>query len=465
MASITRDKLTWIYTTYGLRRITEVMNNPDSKLAITKLVVGDSEVVTYDEETGLPIYHHDYYTPDPNQVNLKHPVDSFFFHGKSHDKDNDIVTFTTNIPENKGGYTINELGIFEDGNLLALCTCQGLAKPLLDDNYIMDITYSISLHSHNLSTIYDQIVLNVDSEYLQPQDLEKVQYSILYMEGNLIEQISENSHIIGLNRPRQLEQLVNENTRKSGTALLTSTYTNFCGLTSFENVKNFWVFDYGRYLGEKTCILDMGYNGEHLDLTKELRDVEVKMKGLCPTITLDNELNISSENSIADTGAKTWFFLLQHENTAENATIFAKSNENGHEFEFMRHIDGSYEFKMYMVNGDYISFTSEANAVPESMYVLTVNVPSSYRNNSVTCMINGKTVGLTRTVYGRLDNPANLTAGYTTYIPSGDNITYPSNSTLGLIVKVADTMETAEIKGMSLALSALCGNNVYLTFR
>ena len=68
MASVTKDKLTWIYTNYGLRRITEVMANPDDKLAITKLVVGDSETMTYDEETGLPIYHYDYYTPDPTQV-------------------------------------------------------------------------------------------------------------------------------------------------------------------------------------------------------------------------------------------------------------------------------------------------------------------------------------------------------------------------------------------------------------
>ena len=82
MASVTHDKLTWIYTNYGLRRVTEVMQNPDDKLAITKLVVGDSEVITYDEVTGIPIYHYDYYTPDPAQDNLKHPVDSFFFHGK-----------------------------------------------------------------------------------------------------------------------------------------------------------------------------------------------------------------------------------------------------------------------------------------------------------------------------------------------------------------------------------------------
>ena len=104
MASVTKDKLTWIYTNYGLRRITEVMANPDDKLAITKLVVGDSETMTYDEETGLPIYHYDYYTPDPTQVDLKHPVDSFFFHGKELDLDKDIKQ--SNIPINNKVYSL-----------------------------------------------------------------------------------------------------------------------------------------------------------------------------------------------------------------------------------------------------------------------------------------------------------------------------------------------------------------------
>lgn len=468
MASVTHDKLTWIYTNYGLRRITEVMKNPDEKLAITKLVVGDSEVITYDEETGLPVYNYDYYTPDPTQDNLKHPVDSFFFHGKELDAENNIVTFITDIPETSGGYAINEMGLFEDGNLIAVCTCQGLAKPYMDDNYLMAVNYRISLYSYNLSTIYDQIVLNVDSEYLQPQDLEKVQYNILYMEGNLAEQISENSHWIGLNRARQLEQLINSNIRTSATALITNIYNNFCSLVGYDNVKNFWVFDYSRYMGTKNCILDMGYNGERLDLTKELRDTEIVMKGLCPTLTLDKEINFSSDNSVVDSGDNTYFFLLQHTNTYKNAVILAKSNYNAgkHEFEILRHRNRTFEVRCYTDNGNYVSFTSDTGAVPESIYTLAVKIPEDFTSEDVTCAVDGINVHLTRTRIGVLSDPVHYEdIGYSSYFLQNGANTYESESTVGIMVKLKGSLNATETKGVSLCLSALAGNNVFMDFK
>ena len=468
MASITHDKLIWIYTNYGLRRVTEVMNNPDDKLAVTKLVVGDSETITYDDAIGLPVYHYDYYTPEPTQDNLKHPVDSFFFHGKELDADNNIVKFITDIPEDSGGYTINEMGIFEDGNLLAICTCQGLAKPTLDDNYIMSIGYTIALHSYNLSTIYDRIVLNVDSEYLQPHDLEKVQYNILYMEGNLAEQISQNSHWIGLNRARQLEQLIEENVKTSSTSLLTNIYNNLGALVGYENIKNFWVLDYSRYLGTKNCILDMGFNGEKLSLSTELRTTDIRMKGLCPSLTLTNDVNFSSENSIVDRGDNTWLFLLQHTNASENATILAKSDyaKNKHEFEILRFANRSLEIKVYTDNGNYISFTSDDGTIPETMYILAVNIPEKFTENDVSCMIDGKYVHLRRQQIGVSSAPAHFEdIGYSSFILRDDKVTYASKSTIGLMVKLKGSLDKTEVKGVSLCLSALVGNNVYLNFK
>ena len=467
MASVTKDKLTWIYTNYGLRRITEVMTNPDDRLAITKLVVGDSETMTYDEETGLPIYHYDYYTPDPTQVDLKHPVDSFFFHGKELDLDNFVVKLITNIPETHGGYAINEMGIFENGNLLAICTCQNLAKPALEDNYIMSINYVIALHSYNLSTIYDQIVLDADSEYLQPHDLEKVQHNILYMEGNLCEQISENSHWIGLNRARQLEQLVDSNTRISATTLLTSIYTNLAGLVGYKNVKNFWVFDYSRYLGVKNCILDMGFNGERLSMDKELRDTEVIFKGLCPSVTLTADNNFFSEHSVADEGVKNWFFTLQHPVMTENAVIIAKSDytENRHEFELVRHINKSLELKLFTENGNYLSLTTDEDVLPETMYTLCIQIPEDFTKNEVICLIDGKYVHFNKLEVGKLDKPANLTVGYSSYILQNGTKKYTSNSTVGVMIKAIGSLNRAELKGISLALTAFCGNNVCMNFK
>ena len=95
--------------------------------------------------------------------------------GKKIDRETNMVTLITNIPANSSGYMINEMGIYEDNMLIAICTCQPIMKPSQDDNYVISINLNIELHSYNLASIYDRIILNVDSSYIQPSDLEQGQ--------------------------------------------------------------------------------------------------------------------------------------------------------------------------------------------------------------------------------------------------------------------------------------------------
>ena len=443
------------------------MDNPTYKLRITKLIVGDSKVAYYDEINGDEIIKYDYYEPTGNEENLKHSVASFYFHGKELDKDNQVVSFITRIPENSSGYMISEMGIYEDENLVALCTLQDIPKPLMDYNYLIGISMKIALHSKNLCNIYDRIELDADNEYLQPADLEQLQYNVLYMEGNLCEQISQNSHIICLNRPRQLQQQIEEDKKDISTIMLNNIYCAMANQVGFDNVKNFWVFDYSRYNGTENTIIDMGVNGEFLNTKEDTTTTNVDYIGLCPSMDFNNN-NFYSDESIADTGYKTWFFLLKNDNLAQNAIILAKSNNytNEHEFEFYRRNNGSLEIRLFTANGNYVSFTTASDVITETMYSVGIKVPSNYKTTNITLVVNGYEIPTTRTESGTLNSIVNSTIGYSSYLQTSENtINYETKSYMGLMAKLSGNLSVRQMKGISLLLTSFGGVNVCMNFR
>ena len=54
------------------------------------------------------------------------------------------------------------------------------------------------LKTANLAEVYEQIVLNPVQAIVTAQDFQNLISSVLFTQGNLSEQISGNSHIIGL---------------------------------------------------------------------------------------------------------------------------------------------------------------------------------------------------------------------------------------------------------------------------
>lgn len=470
MANVTDDKLIWVYTPYGLRKITRMMQNDSEKLKVSRVQVGNSMVQYYDPVTKKNVISYDYYEPTGEEENLRNPVASFYIHGKTIDEENEVVTFITDIPKTSSGFMINEMGILDETNtLIAICTCQDILKPSINDNYFIDITLKLALHSKNLCEMYDRIKIDADNEYVQPADFEQLQYNVLYMEGNLCEQISQNSHIIGLNRARQLEELVDSNMITMSTTMLNNIFCTMGNIVGYNNVKNFWVFDYSRNLGTENSIVDMGYNGEFLNTTKTVSDKNVVYQGLCPSMNFD-DTNFYSETSIADTGAKTWFFLLKNNNINENATIIAKSNykTNEHEFEILRRNSGAFEIKLYTENGNYVSFTTDTQIITEHIYSLCITIPEDYINNNITLVFNGSPIPVSRLNVGELDNVvAPTTIGYTSYLnrAGSDDIRYQTNSVLGLIAKLTGTMTEHQMRGLTLLLLAFGGINTCMNFR
>lgn len=486
MAGITDDKLVWIYTNYGLRRITEVMENPEQRLLVTKLKIGDSKTIVYDEVTGLPEVHYDYYEPNPEQTELVNVIDQFMFHGKYIDEEAMTVTFVTDIPADSSGYLINEMGIYEtvDGVdfLIAVCTCQAVSKPLLSDNYIISINLNITLHSKNLCSIYDRILLNVDSEYLLPSDLEQVEYNILYMEGNLMEQITINSDIIGLNRPRQLELEIDDYANNSSIALITSLYNNISKLVGYENVQNFWLFDWCRYTGIKNSIVDLGAKGEYLSTTNDTALTDRRYEGLAPYFDFSNNNFFTTQNIAEDTD-NTFTFLLKNNNKNRECILLAKSDYilNLHDYEIIRTKENGIKVKVfYDDEGTFLSFETADDIIPTDFYTLTVVLPKVIGQDSVKVYVNGLSVDVNETTnhfirplnqYIPLTDPTtyirNFTeAGYTSYIQNENlEIKNPINSKLSIIANVGVAMTHAQVRGLALTLQALSGINVCMRFQ
>ena len=100
------------------------------------------------------------------------------------------------------------------------------------------------------------------------------------------------------------------------------------------------------------------------------------------------------------------------------------------------------------------------------MYTLAINIPEKFTENDVSCMIDGKYVHLRRQQIGVSSAPAHFEdIGYSSFILRDDKVTYASKSTIGLMVKLKGSLDKTEVKGVSLCLSALVGNNVYLNFK
>lgn len=464
--AITNDKLVWIYTNYGLKRVTEVMNNPEQQLALTKIIVGDSAVNHFDPNTGQGYTTYDYYTPEPTQEDLVHPLASFYFHGKKIDRETNMVTLITNIPANSSGYMINEMGIYEDNMLIAICTCQPIMKPSQDDNYVISINLNIELHSYNLASIYDRIILNVDSSYIQPSDLEQIQYDILYMEGNLCEQISENSHVIGLNRPEELRKEIIDNKKTMSLSMLTNIYNNLSNLIGYENVCNFWIFDHSRYTSTENNIVDIGYLGEYLSTTEALPVDDVTYLGMCPSFDFTTN-NFYTDLSVVDDKDNTYFMILKHNELGKNATILAKSDYalGKHEFEIKRKANNSFEITVFSENGK-ITYTSDNNSIPDSAYALTVQIPENIKENDVILLVNGTMLVLNKTITGDIDIRNSEEIGYTSYIKDTEgNVSLPTGSKMGLIIRGKGNITYTQLRGLSLMLASLTGINVCMNFR
>ena len=193
---VNTDKLNLILTDYGLGRIAEAMKDPTLNIMISKIRVGSGN-------------NHEYYEPSSTQTSLRGDLGfEFFIYDKELLEDGTTISFHTVIPETAGNFDIREVGLYETVNgedkLFAISTQQPFVKPSTEYFYFINVDYYMFLKSVNFAEIYEQIILDPLHALPTEKDLENLMQTFLFAQGNLIDQIGNNSTIIGYNRATQL---------------------------------------------------------------------------------------------------------------------------------------------------------------------------------------------------------------------------------------------------------------------
>ena len=464
--AITSDKLVWVYTTYGLNRLTEAISNPSNKLFIYKIKIGDA--------------NGSYYEPSENITSLVNAIDEgvFYINLKQLSTDGSTVSFKTTIPENYSGFEIREIGLYETINevdyLFAIGTCQPLVKPSLSDNYIISIDYKLNFKSQNLATVYEQIVINPDYEYLIQDDFDNLQSNILYIEGNLSTQISNDSHIIGLNRAAQLQEKVEQDFKYYTNIASTLNFTNLLNFTNIYNIKSYWVFNYSSYLSQNNCIVDYSKNSLNLNLNKNINLFERSFIGLSPSLDIstnnyffinsDINFNLLNTYNNSDTPFSI-IFLLKNNNLDTNNTLIAKSNysSHAHSFEINKLADNSIELKLFSDINNSISFKSEPSTVPEDTYFLCIKYNGNISSPIVDIYINHTKVKVSFTSLGTYSGMSNISEKLTSYSTASSGLPQNyANSKFSIISLIKDEISEAEIKSIGLNMLALIGKDTCL---
>lgn len=250
--TVTNVKLRWILTQYGKNRINQLLTNPDDKVQISVMHIGrDGSGEPQERETADGsgrLY-------DPINVNI--PIVE---KGISPNREN-TVYFKAMIDENMCGYDIAELALYENINgqekMFAVGVGQAIPKPDIKYGYLMSIEYTLYIESTNLLEVYDQIVLDPNNEFLKQTDIDSLYRTILYVEGNLAEQISKNTHQIGLSRAKELNDLISDTRLRYNSASVASYYSSMANsVEDLKDIIGFWSFNYTDTYGTAMNIKD-----------------------------------------------------------------------------------------------------------------------------------------------------------------------------------------------------------------
>ena len=255
MATFNKE-LKWVITEYGKRRITELLSNPEERVRISVMQIGDDNSGEpkdreYQDQLGSgngKLFH---------QVGADIPV---YEKGISEVREN-TVYFKATIGEELSGFNICEMALYEERNgelkMFAVGTGEPLAKPDIELGYLITIDYTLNIESANLLTVYDQIELNPNNEFLKKADIEGIFKTMLYVEGNLAVQIGGNTHILGLNRAQQLNDIISNTKLLYSSTCLANYYANMSNsVTDLSKIIGFWSFAYTDVYGVRSNIKD-----------------------------------------------------------------------------------------------------------------------------------------------------------------------------------------------------------------
>ena len=366
---VNNDKLTLILTQYGLDRVAEVMADPSLNLHLTKIKFGSGN-------------NYEYYTPIQEQTSLKSPIEGaeFYIYKKELLEDELTISFYTIVPETIGGFDIREVGLYETVNgedkLFAIGTSQPFVKPTTANNYFIAIDYYIFLRAANFASVYDQITLDADHALITEPDMEEMLRTFLFSNANLINQINQNSRIIGYNRATQLYEKVSENKTSFSYLTLYKNYASLLGMSSENSIFSFWAFDYSRRMQLENSIVDLSQNSNYLSTTVPVSSIEKVYNGFMSMFSMGTanfSLNAEIPVQLYNTEGDIPFVVacaLKPLTTGVTRTLIAKSNyaTSTHTFEFIETANGELKVKLFTDSSNYLEFTSDNNVIPQGCH-------------------------------------------------------------------------------------------------
>ena len=373
---VNTDKLNLILTDYGLGRIAEAMKDPTLNIMISKIRVGNGN-------------DNEYYEPSSTQTSLRGDLGfEFFIYDKELLEDGTTISFHTVIPETAGNFDIREVGLYETVNgedkLFAISTQQPFVKPSTEYFYFINVDYYMFLKSVNFAEIYEQIILDPLHALPTEKDLENLMQTFLFAQGNLIDQIGNNSTIIGYNRATQLHEKITENQKSFSYITLFKNFSSLMDIVSSpKNIFSYWAFDYSNKKDISNSVMDLSTNGYYLATNKALSDYEKVYKGLMSTLTFtpSDSFNLSSQiplnlyNEVKQEDSPfTMIFALEPLKLGVKRTLIAKSNyaTATHSFEISELADRSLEVKLFSSPNDYLTFTSLPLSIPTGCHSIVL---------------------------------------------------------------------------------------------
>lgn len=478
------DNLYWVYTAYGKERLSSLQTNDLLKLYNIRIgsydwyedprsILGG----TYSEAAFKA------YFQSGETVALGSEIEngSFPITGKALDEKTFCVTLTSTIDENRGGFDVREIGIYEtlDDNtevLFAVCTMQPLPKPSVETNHYISSQINCRLFSRLLADNYDKILLDPTNNYATAEEIKEFQQTLLFVESNLASQISNNSQIIGYNRPEQLYQLILDDKKKYSSFGASSTYASFLNATSLANVQSFWVFNYTNDVTRLVSIADLSNYGLYLSTDQLSTMYERGYEGLASWLnfnerhyyTLDKDVKFSLLKDGKDTKF-TFFFVGAQNNNKHDCTLLAKDNEFAEHPGFHIKVlkNRSLQVRFYTNRSNYVTFTTPENSIPRAgeFYVMSISYNADVEQNNpmIKVVINGINVAVNSTYAegyryaGMSEDGMNMPLFSFIRTQDGD-IDY-ADSKICIMSLVKDDLSDEYVRAMSYNMMALIGKD------
>lgn len=501
----TTNNLYWVFTNYGKERLASL--SADDHLFLYKAGIGCYN--WYEDELGyfgtsgysepnFKRYFEDVTEKSIGQlvpngmlaINTKNLVEETDDNGNVITR---VVELSVTVPENLSNFDIREMAIYETvdevDHLFAICTMQPIPKPSTETNHYVSAILTARLQSEMLADAYDQIVLDPSNNFVTIDELNAFQENLLFVETNLAEQISNNSRIIGYNRPQQLyEQLIADKKKYSSFAVST-TYANALNIASLEEIKSFWIFQPNNDVTSAVSIPDLSYYGINMATDKLVTLYETGYEGLAPWINfeynqtaetgnyymLDSDVDfdfVKEEGGVTSDVPFTLFFVGAQNTNDHECTIVAKDNSaqsNNVQPAFRISITEQRQIKIifYQNRANYVEYTTGVNSVPEAenfyvasiTYSPVINTTDNILIPRFRIMVNGKELSGNIKRTGDYQGMPKTTLPLTSRVHTANGYTNYIDSKLCLLSLIKKELSTDYIRAMTYNMMALIGVN------